>query len=97
MLSIDNITLDFVKYLFFFTKKAKNKEQIINLKGKILCNLFFESSTRTMLSFQTAMYRLGGEVINFNKDYSSLNKDNGTLRRCFCIKTSKKRFYLPSI
>ena len=74
MLSIDNITLDFVKYLFFFARKSKNNEQIIDLNGKILCNLFFESSTRTMLSFQTAMYRLGGEVINFNKDYSSLNK-----------------------
>ena len=35
------------------------------LKGKILSTLFFEPSTRTMLSFQSAMGRLGGKVIGF--------------------------------
>ena len=35
------------------------------LRGKILATLFFEPSTRTKLSFETAMYRLGGNVIGF--------------------------------
>jgi len=35
------------------------------LRGKIMAELFFEPSTRTRLSFQTAMYKLGGNVIGF--------------------------------
>ena len=35
------------------------------LKGRILATLFFEPSTRTRLSFEAAMHRLGGEVIGF--------------------------------
>lgn len=44
-------------------------------KGKLLATLFYEPSTRTMLSFQTAMYRLGGSVIGFdNPGNSSVSK-----------------------
>jgi aspartate carbamoyltransferase catalytic subunit len=45
------------------------------LRGKVLATVFFEPSTRTRLSFQTAMYKLGGNVINFGKpDFSSVSK-----------------------
>ena len=45
-----------------------------HVQNKILINVFFEPSTRTSLSFECAMKRLGGQVINFQKDTSSLKK-----------------------
>jgi carbamoyl-phosphate synthase/aspartate carbamoyltransferase len=44
------------------------------LKGKILCNLFYEPSTRTSMSFDAAMKRCGGDVISVNADSSSVMK-----------------------
>jgi len=41
------------------------------LKGRVLCSLFFEPSTRTRLSFETAMIRLGGSAIGFADPSSS--------------------------
>ena len=46
----------------------------LNYNNKILINVFFEPSTRTQMSFECAMYKLGGKVINFQKNTSSLNK-----------------------
>ncbi len=40
-------------------------------KGKKLATLFFEPSTRTRLSFEAAMYELGGNVIGFSEANSS--------------------------
>lgn len=44
------------------------------LEGKVLANLFFENSTRTRLSFETSMKRLGGEVLNLSEVGSSVKK-----------------------
>ena len=45
---------------------AKGKRSSRALDGKILGTLFFEPSTRTRLSFESAMHRLGGRVLGFS-------------------------------
>ena len=44
------------------------------LRGKTVCNVFFEDSTRTRLSFETAAKRLSADTMNFAVSQSSLNK-----------------------
>ena len=45
------------------------------LENKIVLSLFFETSTRTVTSFDMAAKRLGAEVVNWNAELSSLKKD----------------------
>ena len=47
--------------------------------GKILATLFFEPSTRTRLSFESAMLRLGGKVLGFSESSSSSTAKGETL------------------
>ena len=58
------------------------------LKGKILGTLFYEPSTRTRLSFETAMLRLGGEVIGFADPSSSSVTKGETLKDTIKIVSS---------
>ncbi|MFX0186516.1 MAG: aspartate carbamoyltransferase [Candidatus Hodarchaeota archaeon] len=80
----------------YILKKGKEMINATNsniLKGKILATLFFEPSTRTRLSFESAMYRLGGNVIGFQSgEVSSIKKGESladTIRTvenyCDCI------------
>ena len=68
-------------------KLIKVANDIINHKekyshkcdGKILATLFFEPSTRTRLSFESAMLRLGGKVLGFSESSSSSTSKGETL------------------
>lgn len=44
------------------------------LKGRVLCNLFYEPSTRTSASFDAAMQRLGGRTVVISTEHSSTKK-----------------------
>ncbi|MBP5259869.1 MAG: aspartate carbamoyltransferase [Paludibacteraceae bacterium] len=49
------------------------------LEGKLVATLFFEPSTRTRLSFETAVQRLGGRVIGFSDAATSSSSKGETL------------------
>ena len=53
---------------------AKGEVHLPLLEGKVLANMFYENSTRTRMSFETAMKRLGGSVLNFSSIGTSVAK-----------------------
>jgi aspartate carbamoyltransferase catalytic subunit len=61
---------EYLKILTLAAEFEKNPDQEI-LKGKLIATLFFEPSTRTRLSFETAVNRLNGRVIGFSDASSS--------------------------
>ncbi|MGL4807051.1 MAG: aspartate carbamoyltransferase [Bacteroidales bacterium] len=64
-------------------EKAKKFEENPNqrlLEGKVVATLFFEPSTRTRLSFETAVNRLGGRIIGFSDASSTSTSKGETLK-----------------
>lgn len=70
---------DYLKILQSAAEFEKNPNQRL-LEGKVVATLFFEPSTRTRLSFETAVSRLGGRVIGFTDAGSSSVTKGETLK-----------------
>jgi aspartate carbamoyltransferase catalytic subunit len=54
--------------------RSTNRDSDDRLKGKIVFNLFYENSTRTLMSFSTAAHRLGASVVTLPVERSSVQK-----------------------
>lgn len=65
LVTIDDLSCGEIEALFNLADEMAGAmdEQYGLCRGKIMASLFFEPSTRTRLSFETAMHRLGGSVI----------------------------------
>ena len=74
MISSKNVTSKYIDNLFKKVDKFRVNNYAPKWQDKIMVNAFFEPSTRTSMSFESAMYRLGGNVINYNQDISSMKK-----------------------
>ncbi len=82
LIDFNDMTLDEweeLRSLAFRIKKAPAQYRDV-CKGRIMATLFYEPSTRTQMSFQTAMMRLGGKVIGFSDPGSSSVAKGETLR-----------------
>jgi aspartate carbamoyltransferase len=67
LVSINDFSKDeIIRTLELAEKFEKNPSQRV-LEGKVVASLFFEPSTRTRLSFESAINRLGGRVIGFSE------------------------------
>lgn len=80
VVSIKDFSKKEIEYILKYAEKmvpiAKGEKASTILKGTVLSTLFFEPSTRTRLSFESAMNRLGGQVIGF-ADPSATSQKKG--------------------
>ena len=65
IISIRDLTREEMLTIIKTARKMEKQEHANMMRGKILATLFYEPSTRTRLSFESAMKRLGGKVIGF--------------------------------
>ena len=65
LISINDLTAPEMQHIIEIAARLKNHPQPHLMEQVLLANCFFEPSTRTKLSFEAAMYRMGGQVIGF--------------------------------
>ena len=78
IISMNDMTKEEIMEILKLAKRIENtseEEKLKILSGKIVSTLFFEPSTRTKMSFESAAYRLGANVLQLPPaEYSSLKK-----------------------
>ena len=78
IISVSQVTRQDLHHLFTVTQEMRlgvERHGILDiLKGRLLCTLFYEPSTRTSASFDAAMQRLGGRTIPIATSHSSTQK-----------------------
>jgi aspartate carbamoyltransferase catalytic subunit len=79
IISIKDLNLTQIQQICDIAEAIKNNLITPNIKNKIIAHCFFEPSTRTRLSFETATLRLEGQVIGFSSDASLSMKKGETL------------------
>lgn len=65
VISIRDLSREEILKVLDTANELERRDCVDLMRGRILGTLFFEASTRTRLSFETSMYRLGGSVIGF--------------------------------
>lgn len=79
LISITDFSKDeYLKIMELAAEFEENPNQNL-LQGKVVASLFFEPSTRTRLSFETAINRLGGKIVGFSDSSSSSISKGETL------------------
>ena len=73
-LSSLDLSTDEVFHIIELAKNFKNKKIKIDLNNKVLGLIFDKSSTRTRVSFQVAMSRLGGTTVDLNPTTSQIGR-----------------------
>ena len=71
---LKDLTVEEINDILDLANQCKEGKYDNYLKDKIIANCFFEPSTRTQYSFNTAQLKLGMKVISFNSENSSLKK-----------------------
>ncbi|WP_320664944.1 ornithine carbamoyltransferase [Prochlorococcus sp. MIT 1223] len=73
-LSSSDLTQDQINALFDLATQLKNGDRRIDLGNRVLGLIFSKASTRTRVSFQVAMARLGGQTIDLNPQISQVGR-----------------------
>ena len=80
LVSIDGLTKEQILDLLQTARYFEEPPNHTILDGKVVATLFFEPSTRTRLSFETAVNRLGGRVIGFSDASTTSSSKGETLK-----------------
>lgn len=80
IVSINDLTKEEIMELLESAAKFEKEPNRRTLEGKVVATLFFEPSTRTRLSFETAVNRLGGHVIGFSDPAATSTSKGETLK-----------------